>query len=506
MTRYHLPSSFDLPALAAKLATDQRLVVGKRQSLTTTYLDTFDWRLWRAGFALVEERNGTLRLVLLEHDREPHVITVGERPRLAGDLPTGRLGQTIGPILGIRALIPLGVARVCRRDGRLENTDGEMLAPVRIEEVEPLDPEDRATAPPIVTLEIRGRSLDALPGFIDGLAATAGHGIEAVAVARGRVPGDYQSGLRLSLEPTQPAEPALRMILLELLNTLEANVEGTIDDLDAEFLHDLRVACRRTRSALTQLAGVLAGEAVASFNLEFKWLGAVTGPLRDLDVFLLAIPAYRAALPDHLVPDLDPLEELIVSERARAHTSLVRALRSRRFADLVAGWRVVLETADKEPTAAGAATVADLAARRISKANRRILKRGAGLGPNPPATALHRLRIDAKKLRYLLEFFGSLYPAPRVSERIKELKQLQDILGGFNDMQVQRERLTDFASRLHADPRIDISCILTLGRIAGNLEARQEEFRSAFRDAFARFSSPPVRAAFKNLVGKKESK
>jgi len=505
MSRYYLPPDFDLPALAAKLVSNQRLVFGNRQSLTTTYLDTFDWRLWRAGFVLAEEQNGGHRLVLLERDREPHVVTVGERPRLADDLPAGHLGHTIGPILGIRALVPLGIARVSRRDGRLENTDGEMLAPIRIEEVESLDREGRASAPPFVTLEIRGCSSEALPGFIDGLAAATRHDIETAAAAHGRVPGDYGTSLRFSLEPGQSAEEALRTIFLELLTTLEANVEGTIDDVDSEFLHDLRVACRRTRSALTQLKGVLATEAVASFSAGFKWFGGVTGPLRDLDVFLLAIPAYRAVLPEHLVPDLGPLEELIVFERASAHKNLVRALRSRRFVELVAGWREVLETANPEPTPAGGEPVSDLAARRISKAVRRILKRGAGLGLDPPATALHRLRIDAKKLRYLLEFFGSLYPAPRVNERIKELKQLQDILGGLNDMQVQRERLTDFASRLHADPRIDTSCILTLGRIAGTLETRQEEFRSAFHDAFARFSAPPVRRAFNKLVGRKES-
>ena len=330
MSRYHLPPDFDLSALAAKLAADQRLVIGKRQSLTTTYLDTFDWRLWRAGFALVEERNGTLRLVLLEHDREPHVITVGERPRLAGDLPTGRLGQTIGPILGIRALVPLGVARVRRRDGRIENTDGEMLAPIRIEEAEPLDLGDSASAPPFVTLEIRGQSIETLPGFTAGLTTAAEHDLEVVAAARGRAPGDYSSKFRVDLEPEQPAGYAARTILLVLLTTLEANVEGTVNDIDTEFLHDLRVACRRTRSALTQLKGVLAAEITAPFNAEFKWLGGLTGPLRDLDVYLLEMPAYRALLPPHASADLEPLEELIRSARTRALTSVCRAPFARR--------------------------------------------------------------------------------------------------------------------------------------------------------------------------------
>ena len=120
----------------------------------------------------------------------------------------------------------------------------------------------------------------------------------------------------------------------------------------------------------------------------------------------------------------------------------------------------------------------------------RILKLGGGLDHDPPAEALHRLRIDAKKLRYLLEFFHSLYPAPEINARIKELKRLQDILGGFNDMEIQRDtarrfRIASFTPTQDATP----SCILTLGRLAGTLEERQEEFRSAFHDAFARFES-----------------
>jgi len=169
-------------------------------------------------------------------------------------------------------------------------------------------------------------------------------------------------------------------------------------------------------------------------------------------------------------------------------------------------WRQTLEATEPSPTAIAACRAIELADTRISKAYRRILKRGAGFDDDPPAEALHRLRIDAKKLRYLLEFFRSLYPEQVITARINELKQLQDILGGLNDMEVQRKRLTDFAHELHGDPAVPTSCILTVGRLAAILEERQEGFRMAFHDAFMEFSGRRARAAFSRISGGKGSK
>jgi CHAD domain-containing protein len=324
-----------------------------------------------------------------------------------------------------------------------------------------------------------------------------------VAEANGRSPGDYSSKLRIALEADQPAVSALRTILLDLLDTLETNVSGTVADIDSEFLHDLRVACRRTRSALTQLKGVLPERTVAPFIAEFKWLGSVTSSLRDLDVYLLEMPTYRAVLPNGAGADLDPLVAFIRKERLRARRSVSRALQSRRFRRLRTRWRDTLEGLESPPGRTATRTTADLASPRITKAYLRILKRGTGLGEDPPAEALHRLRIDAKKLRYLLEFFRSLYPRREIAARIRELKRLQDILGGFNDMEVQRDRLSSFARELRTDPAVGTSCILTLGRLAGTLERRQEEYRQAFHDAFTEFSGKPVRSAYSRLFERK---
>jgi len=505
MSRYLLPTDFDEASLTAGLGAEYGLVTAAGSEFTVVLRDTFDWRLYRAGLVLVEELGRDRRLVLKESGREPYSIAGQSTPRTAEDLPAGHLTERIGPLMGIRALVPVGAARIRRREGRIENANGEMVARLRFETIEPLD-RDGNPGPATDKLDIRGGEATAELGRIPGLTTCSEHDLDVLAAARGRSPGDYSSKFRVGLDLSQPADSAVREILLALLTTLEANVEGTVADIDTEFLHDLRVACRRTRSALTQLKGVFPDEITAPFNTEFKWLGGLTGPLRDLDVYLLEMPGYRALVPAHASADLEPLEELIRSARSRALTSVVRGLRSARFDRLVTGWRQTLDEVVPSSGPHASRSILEVADKRISRAHRRILKHGRGLDHDPPAETLHRLRIDAKKLRYLLEFFHSLYPAAEINARIKELKRIQDILGGFNDMEVQRDRLSAFARELHAGPDVETSCILTLGRLAGALEDRQEELRTAFHEAFARFESEPVRAAFKNLSGGKESK
>ncbi len=72
-----------------------------------------------------------------------------------------------------------------------------------------------------------------------------------------------------------------------LLDNINRNIPGVLADWDTEFLHDLRVAIRRTRSGLSLVKKVLPDAVVARFKRDFGLLGSLTGPTRDLDVYLL---------------------------------------------------------------------------------------------------------------------------------------------------------------------------------------------------------------------------
>ena len=136
-----------------------------------------------------------------------------------------------------------------------------------------------------------------------------------------------------------PARCALEEVLLRLLDTLEANVPGTIRDIDTEFLHDLRVAVRRTRSAVKLCGDVLPAGVPEAFGGEFKWLGDVTTPIRDLDVYLLGYDEMAAGLLAATPAELEPFHDHLARRRKIEQRELVRALRSRRFLDLTKAWR-----------------------------------------------------------------------------------------------------------------------------------------------------------------------
>lgn len=499
MPRYLTPPDLDEATVAAVLAPVGTVVLGAPEPLTATYFDTFDWRLHGAGLVLVEELGAERRLCFLDGSREPHLSPSAATPTTAGSLPPGHLAERVGPVLGIRALLPVGAARVVRRDGRIEDPGGDLLARLRHEQVTVLDGLGAPAGDTRPTLWTDGDDAAAAVAAVPGVSPIPDHDLEAVAAARGRTPGDYSSKLRIRLDPTQRADRALRAILLELLGTLEANVEGTVADHDTEFVHDLRVACRRSRSALTQVRGVLEDDVAGPANAELKWLGGVTNPLRDLDVYLLEMPVYRSMLPPAAAAELAPLETLLRRSRRRVHRAVVRALRSDRFTRFATGWRAALTDSEPSPAPEAARPVAEVAGERIARAHRRILKHGRGLGDDPPAKALHRLRIDAKKLRYLLEFFRSLYDESEVDTLVKDLKKFQDVLGGINDLQVQQQRLREFALELTSEGEVDT--VLTVGSLRSALAQRQVELRRTFATAFRSFAGSDNRDRYARLFG-----
>ncbi len=291
------------------------------------------------------------------------------------------------------------------------------------------------------------------------------------------------------LKPGERSDSAVLRILAGLLDALRANIDGVIDDRDPEHLHDLRVAARRTRVALSAAKTVLPEEFVDQFMPGFKWLGKVTGPCRDLDVHLIETERFRCQL-EIADGSLGPLRTLIEQSRRAEHQRLSNALRSERFRLLIGGWSDFLQTdpLDRTRPRNAGRPVIDHAGKRIQRAFRRCVKRGVRLGDDAPEKAFHRLRIDAKKLRYLLGFFSDLYPQETMQPLIKELKRLQDILGGFNDMVVQRARLAMFLERLTSSGETRPGTVVSIARLARAMEARQNEHRRALAERFASFA------------------
>jgi CHAD domain-containing protein len=250
-----------------------------------------------------------------------------------------------------------------------------------------------------------------------------------------------------------------------------------------------------------KLAGsVLPGSLVGRYQPEFKWLGDLTTPTRDLDVYLLGYEAMAAGLVGATEPDLHPFRDYLLSQRVSAQRQLARGLRSGRFARLAASWpgdlqQLVARSPGRRPL------TGTLAARRIVRAHERVLRLGGAISPASPATDLHDLRKRSKELRYLLEVFASLYDQAQHWRAVNELKALQDCLGEFQDTEVQRDELREFAGRMVAERAAPVETLLAMGEIAASLAARQRAARAEFAGRFASFASPRGRARIAALTG-----
>ena len=308
---------------------------------------------------------------------------------------------------------------------------------------------------------------------------------EAAAVA-GRDPAGTSAKLNCELDPDAPANEAAALVFERLLEIIRDNLPGTLEDVDSEFLHDLRVAVRRTRSLQRQFKAIYP-ERLQHHRDEFKRLQAITGDLRDLDVYLLDFPALRASLPAQMQADLDPLRGLLETRRARALTATRRGLKAKRTQDELTNWRTFVDGVETAET-----TVKALASERISSVYRKMVKLGRAIDDDSPAEDLHELRKVGKELRYLLEFFASLYPADVVKPFIKTLKGLQDQLGRFQDREVQATALRQLAPDVENPPTV-----MAMGALVDRFIKEEAQARTEFADRFAAFASKQQRALVK---------
>jgi CHAD domain-containing protein len=483
-----------------------------------TWLDTFDWRLYKAGLTLRFEqaRRGGL-LVLSKADGTPQaeqpVTRWPRRPGLAEDLPPGPVRDRILVLTSPRALLPIVKAVSTVSVNRLLNADGKTVARLVEDHVTVTAPtpntEGGTTAelpPRLAVAEVRGypgqaRKAAGLLASVPGVSHASQSVFIAALTALGRHPADYTSGVDAEITATMPAPVAVARLLLRLLDTVELNVDGVLRDIDTEFLHDLRVAVRRTRSAIKLLGAVLPADLAEHYKAEFKWLGDVTTPVRDLDVHLLGFDALTEQLVAASPDDLEPLRAFLVRRRAREFRRLAAALRGPRFRAITDDWRkALLEIRDVDGPRRRRPTAAVLARAATGKAFRRIAAQGDAITADSSPESLHDLRKRAKELRYLLEFFAPLHDQVAYRKVLSDLKQLQDCLGEFQDSEVQRHEIRDLADAMLAERTAPAATLLAMGEIAAKLTLSQAEARAEFAARFARFAGPAGRERVRVLL------
>jgi len=181
---------------------------------------------------------------------------------------------------------------------------------------------------------------------------------------------------------------------------------------------------------------------------------------------------------------------------------LVRSLRSANFRRLVTEWGQELETLTDSPqdTKLEHLSAGRLADRSISRAYQRVARGGALIGADSPAADLHGLRKRCKELRYALEVFAPLIDHAAGKRAVADLKGLQDVLGRFQDSEVQRQAMRGFAEEMMAEGTT-AEAVLAMGELIGHLDVEQDRARREFDAAYARFERPSSLKLMRRLGG-----
>jgi CHAD domain-containing protein len=494
-----LPEGLDQAGAEALLERRLKVEAGTSRSADRVLMDSFDGRLRAAG--LRAERTGaSLRLI------EPGApARVTETPGASGplrlaDLPEGPVRERLAGVLEVRALLPL--ARVKSRVHPVAVLNDDAKTVVRLE-IEYARVGGTALAPRLRLAPVLGydaafeRAEKALRAELTEAKAPLFD--DAVRAAGGR-PEGVSSKVGLKLARGLRADAATGAVLARLADIAEANVQGTLDDVDAEFLHDLRVAVRRARSVLRETEGVHPPAPWQRLRDELRWVQAMTGPVRDLDVQLEEWEALTSGLPAARRADLVPLHDLLAARRASELKAMRRGLQGKRFAAALEAWRALaaMPPAAREDADRPLARLAvdAVAADRIRAVYRRMVKDGAKIGDDTPDEALHELRKRGKELRYLLELFGGLFPAEVVKPMVGALKGLQDVLGRFQDRAVQADQLRGIGPEL-AVREGGPAALMALGLAVEALLDDQRAARADFQSRFAVFASAEERAQVK---------
>jgi len=474
------------------------------------FLDSFDWRLYEAGLLLCVTKTSRRNLSLLDRDTREPVLSAplkGRKlPRFVPDFTDEALAKRLDPLLRVRAADPVATVTVNRQPFALLDELEKTVVCGALESFS----HDGANTPFLVLLTlsaVRGydKALEKAHGLAEAhadICMTEQDFLSLALQTADRKPGDYTSKLDLSLEPDMSQAEAAAGIFTTLADTIERNLEGTIANTDSEFLHDFRVAVRRTRSALSLLKQTIPAGALGHFGAEFSWLGKVTGPVRDLDVYLLAIDDYDAALPAQMRGSLEAFRTHLSKQHRRESLKLAKALQSDRFKTMMDEWRDFLSRPHHWRSLGASSAdepIKALADARIWKTFRTMESQGRQLNEDSPADAFHNLRKRAKKMRYALEFFRSLYPDAEIKPLIKELKAVQQVLGDYQDFEVQAQTLEAHAAAMTRAGDAPAPTLLAMGSLVGDLVRRQAEARDGFAEVFAAFSSDDSHKAYKKL-------
>lgn len=457
-------------------------------------LDDANWHLWYAGRTLV--RSGTNCFRLIEEQQETECTEPGGNLKFWWNFESPQLRETLKKTLDLRALIPVTELNYNIAWYNLLNNDDKTV--IRLKTVSLLDTEHNPVFFIVTLNPLRGyqKEFQQACCLIESLSLVPEENpdLKRLMQAQGLNPPP-QASKTYGIEPQQPTEEVVRKMLTHMFQEARTHEPGIIDDIDTEFLHDYRVSLRKSRSLLNLMKKSFDEQWQQQAKLKLSKLAQETNRLRDLDVFLLDQQHYTSMLPEHFAGGMDLMFEHIQKQRDKALKQVVTALTSDNYRALCNELQAMFEAPAVFAAEQSSKAVGKVALKRIQGRYHKICVIGTAIDKDTPDEHVHELRIECKKLRYLLDFFKELFDPERTTRLIAALKKLQNILGNFNDYSVQQEFLKD---RLQEEKSEPVKAALN-GLIAV-LHQQQLAERDKVETAFAKFSSDKIAVHFQQLT------
>jgi triphosphatase len=402
---------------------------GIKQHLVSVYFDTGKYALRKQGLTLRIRSGGKRRVQTVKavdaasacifDRREWETEIGGDKLDLkaaartpVGDVLHGRRGsKLLAPIF--KTVVDRTTWNVKQGGSEIEVAldEGRVSAHGLTQPIAELELELKHGSP--TDLFALARSLHSMKNLEIGVLSKSERGY---ALADGDEPSSFKAE-PIALKPNLSAAEAFQNIARACIRHFRLNEPLLIARRSAEPLHQARVAIRRLRSALSLFEPMVTDQKYEQLKRRLRDVSHQFGEARNLDVYIAHTPVPDVDNGGQLPPfALKPVGQ-VQAERERAYERVINTLQSKRFRqlmqDLVAWiqagpWR----TSDEpESQTARDQNIEDFAACVLKRRRRKLKRHGLHLERLSPEER-HRIRIEAKKLRYASEFFSDLRSQP----------------------------------------------------------------------------------------------
>lgn len=497
---FSMPAEAELPSLDAVEGLTA-VAAADVATLHSTYFDTPDFRLLKAGVTIKRQAGG--------HDDGWHLVVSTTDGHHLVRLPLGQAIHTVPKPLRSavtahsrgQELTAVLTLHTRRRLHRLHGDDGENVAEVTEDESTAEASADSGKGDakrawrhvtvsetgPAWRVRLSTHLLEAGASPEEPAAALAhalGHEIETPTATPPPAAGLRKSSPASLVVHARLAEQVRAMLQMDPLVRLDT----------PDSVHRMRVAIRRLRSALATFGALLAEEVTDSLRQELKWVADALGEVRDTEVFHDRLHELVASAPQHHKELYDAGVMTMVDGALReryqqTHQAALQALDSERYSALLDQLPQLISgpacSAAAERSAK--AVLPKMVLKDYARLRRRI-KAAEKAEPGQREILLHEARKAAKRVRYAAETLAPVY-GNKARRFVKALKRVQSNLGDHHDSAVSRQELRDMARRA-AEERVDA---LPLGLLHCREESEAAEAEAAFREAWAKASKPKRR-------------